>query len=156
MIQPSKNVGRLGACAEEARNQPQAGGCHPAVPLSLSQLAGPGAGTTVRHPPSRAGHAMLPRAGEPSGEGSRGSRPPPLNRTFPAGQVASKISKFSTFAQLKGREKTQRREAGALLESSAGLAGRIPYAGVTDFPNLPACQWRLRWPDPTNTPLACV
>lgn len=48
MTQPSKNAGRLGACAEEARNLPQAGGCLPAVPPSPSQLAGPGTGTAAR------------------------------------------------------------------------------------------------------------
>lgn len=50
---------------------------------------------------------MLPRAGELSKKGSRGSWPLALHCTFPAGQVASKISRFSTFAQLKRRKNSE-------------------------------------------------
>lgn len=114
MIQPSKNVGHLGAHAKEARNQPQAEAAtgHPADPVQACWAG--------RWYHSLA-HLQDSGIGEPGREASRGSWPWPWICAFPAGQVASKTSKFSTLAQLKGKKNP--REAGALLESRAG-AGR--------------------------------
>lgn len=149
MIQPSKNAGRLGARVEEARNQPRAGSssrpsCRARPSVPGQQLAPQP--RVVR--PGRAGHAAA--RWEPSREGSPGSQPPPLHCAFPAGQVASKISKLSTFAQLKEKKNTEDREersecfgkaalgwqAGSLTlgspifliyqRASGGCAGQIP------------------------------
>ena len=70
MIQPSKNAGRLGARTEEARNQPQAGGCLPAIPPSPSQLAGLGAGTAAWHPPAEPGTPRCCELGSPAERGA--------------------------------------------------------------------------------------
>lgn len=70
MIQPSKNVGRLEVRMVEARNQPQAGSCLPAVLPSLSQLAGLGAGTAAQCPRAELG---TPRCHEPGSPVERGA-----------------------------------------------------------------------------------
>lgn len=115
MTQARKNAGRSGALAEEARNKPWAG----AAPSKLSPgsrgagTAGTWAGTvrgqhgdsvgTARGRATEAAARRDParRSGEPSA------------RWLPAGQVASKISKTSTFAQPKGSEQRKRERYGA-------------------------------------------
>lgn len=115
MTQARKNAGRSGALAEEARNEPWAG----AAPSKLSPgsrgagTAGTWAGTAWGQLGDSSGTAQG-RATEAAARGDPARHSgEPSARWLPAGQVASKISKTSTFTQLKGSEQRKRERYGA-------------------------------------------
>lgn len=126
MIQPSKNAGHLGAWREPGIGPgwrlPRG---HPAKPVPACWAWQPSI------PRLSWAHGAATSWGAQQ-RGSRGSRPLPLHHTFPAGQVASKISRFSTFAQLK-RRKNSRGEPVGFVESIAGAGRQDPINWVSSI-----------------------
>lgn len=147
MIQARKNAGRLGELAEEARNEPRAGAAPscPGGPSPCRAVPGEQRGWDSRHLGRDSVGTARGRATEAAARRDPARRSgEPSAHSLPAGQVASKISKTSRFAQPKGSEQRKRSVMG--LAGTGGPRGSqstsVPMGGTGVSPD--RCQGACR------------